>query len=841
MANQAQASTKSPCSKRARSLKQSLTAGLRVVVAGGTLMAAPWAWSAEALPKPSEQVKAPISLAMAEESVLIATRKALEEAEASAEAATQEALEPISRWSEFSPELADPEPPQAAPKNTPPTASTKPAKPESSQASKAPVKVASRPKIEAKAAAKTEPAKKFAPADFAGDIARSYAATTNEGPSRFRGLQAGVSTKKELLATWGEADETAPTKQGEVLSYKIKPFAGVDVLVEEGKVELIKVALERRESVRDLAVRLNVGKFKSAEIVDELSGDQLGVTYPEKGLLLLLAKPSDITPKATQHVTHIVLQSPDAEAFALRAEQRASNAPSARISDLKQALKCDPNNAYANWLLSKTYLETGLADSAEKVASAASKAQPKSDAYRLRWAEALHAQGEYDQAVLETRKVLDSSTAPQVVKAEALYQMGLLAAVADAPIAEKAIGFHTMAIDAADKLTNSKDAVERRRAKHLLVDAHLAVAKEISRRSYARKAEIVGQWVGRASGLSEEMIESGDGTLELRLQVAIDALEALSSLKPAKDPGPWIKEASETATKLQAANKDTMYNHRIEWQLGKAYFHALRIEHARRESDLAIKYGEQAIDHLAIGSATGEVRPEAEQLVGRLYFHLGAVYAVHKQNHAEAVQWYDKASPLLTSSSAPKTELAVPRRQGEALVSMAVSYWEEDQKPRAVELTEAGASLMEQAVAGGVLEESSLAVPYGNLSTMHKKLGAREESAKFAKLARVARASDTGSNADELKTARPATTKPRVASKSQPSTSSANTTRRTNSANQNRTGQNRAGQTRTGQQPNRKVTTSRQRTASTTNAASQQKTSSKPKSRRQSTRKTLFR
>ena len=69
----------------------------------------------------------------------------------------------------------------------------------------------------------------------------------------------------------------------------------------------------------------------------------------------------------------------------------------------------------------------------------------------------------------------------------------------------------------------------------------------------------------------------------------------------------------------------------------------------------------------------------SEQMVGTLYFQMGAVYAVHKLDHAKAVQWYDKATPLITSKR-PASELYAPRREGEMLVSMGVSYWQVENK-----------------------------------------------------------------------------------------------------------------------------------------------------------------
>ena len=76
-----------------------------------------------------------------------------------------------------------------------------------------------------------------------------------------------------------------------------------------------------------------------------------------------------------------------------------------------------------------------------------------------------------------------------------------------------------------------------------------------------------------------------------------------------------------------------------------------------------------------------------------------------------------------------------PRDQGEILVSMGVSFWETGEHEKAVSLTQQGADVMKGAVQGGYLQTGAMAIPYGNLATMHGKMGHQEQSRKFAELA----------------------------------------------------------------------------------------------------------
>ncbi len=498
----------------------------------------------------------------------------------------------------------------------------------------------------------------------------------------------------------------------------------MELLVAENIVRVVRAELSEPQIATQLAQKLKAGELEAVEILDPTADQVAAIAYPEKGMLLLVT-PADETPNAQLLATHLVLQPLDAEAFALRAENRGPVGMTSNNRDLARARRIAPENAHVQWLSAQAFLASGQAQLAATTAKQAG-------------AHALEVQGEFDPAVLETRAVIDDASAPDVVRAAAFSQMGRLASLGDAQIAEKSIGFHTKAIEIADRLTRSTDATERRLAKQILVDSHLCVAKEIARRDYARKNVVVGEWVGRASGIAEEAIERDGGSLLLRLQVARDAMAAIADIKPALDPKPWVKEAQETADALLKEHSDPLVKARIEWDLGETYYQAVRASHSRQEADQALGYGTLAIEHLSAGAEPRTTDPHSQRTVGQLYFYLGAVNAVHKQDHTEAVAWYDKAYPLLVNDER-KSDLIAPRRAGETLVSMAVSYWQQNQKPRAVELTASGAKLMESAVAAGVLDEGSLAVPYGNLATMQKELGDNAEATRYANLARGAR------------------------------------------------------------------------------------------------------
>jgi tetratricopeptide (TPR) repeat protein len=119
--------------------------------------------------------------------------------------------------------------------------------------------------------------------------------------------------------------------------------------------------------------------------------------------------------------------------------------------------------------------------------------------------------------------------------------------------------------------------------------------------------------------------------------------------------------------------------------------------------------------------------------MGRMYFSIGALYAVGRNDHTEAVHYYLQAIPLLDQPLPP--ELAEDRgRHGERMVSMGVSFWQNGNKPQAIELTLKGAKTVQAAVEAKELDDASLAVPYGNLAAMYRQLGKNPEAEKYGEL-----------------------------------------------------------------------------------------------------------
>ena len=128
--------------------------------------------------------------------------------------------------------------------------------------------------------------------------------------------------------------------------------------------------------------------------------------------------------------------------------------------------------------------------------------------------------------------------------------------------------------------------------------------------------------------------------------------------------------------------------------------------------------------------------------MGDLMFRIGILHSLQNGAHATAVTWFDKVVPLW-ENNACFTKPGDMGRLGESFVSMAISYWQVDRRDDAMDLSRTGVDLMVEAVDRQQLEERSLAVAYGNLSTMYAEEGNDEKSRTYAEMASRAEAADT--------------------------------------------------------------------------------------------------
>ena len=377
---------------------------------------------------------------------------------------------------------------------------------------------------------------------------------------------------------------------------------------------------------------------------------------------------------------------------------------------------------------------SGADEDALSAIDSAVRLDPKQRQYLLAKADTLGHLNQHSQAIGIAKEVLSTADLSPLVKAQTMNLLGdLLADCADHDY-KQAIELHLSAIKTAQPLYTDRRASVRREAKRLLVEAHLGAAGDVANGVWQQKEQTTARWILRADELAKDLIKNEAADPQLRLYVARRALDDRVAVGGKWDASDWTAFAIQDGETLIKAADDPLRREQLQWELGRALFDLAELDQLAGFNDRSLTDSKLTLEQLAAGAKHRQQTDEDVFLFGRLYAHVGMVQATHEKNHAAAVAWFDKALPLL-DRPLPASASRDLGRHGESFVAMGISYWQTGRRDDALRLTQQGVDLMAQAVAAKQLDEKALAIPYGNLATMHRQLGHSDEAHNFEEMA----------------------------------------------------------------------------------------------------------
>ena len=543
----------------------------------------------------------------------------------------------------------------------------------------------------------------------------------------FNGVTPGITVRSALQEAWGSPRQISKETGMMVHLYKVEPFTQVEVSFVEETVTSVVIRLDEAVPSKHLTQLLKLENIRPVLVSNEL-GEILGQTFPERGVLFAF-EPAEAPGRTSAKVVQIILEPVSAEAFVLRAETFLNAELGTALGDLENAVKLQPENARAHWLQARALMTLG--DNVPALASARESVRlgPTNAQYQLTLADLLGKLGQIEAGIVQAQAALENSQQRPHVAARALCLLGDLASSGPNPNYARAIEYHTQAIKTADPLAVNRHPAIRLSAKEVLIDAHLGAAHDIAWGNWNEQELAVTRWLDRASAFAEEYIENDGGSVEHRFRVAHRALAASIGLEGVLDPTEWADLALRSGQELLASVTDDAQVRQIQRQLGLALYDSVQVYQMRSEHDLAFRYGQKAVEYLEQGMMD-KTGPVENYLLARLYFRLGAIQAVGEGNHRIAIDWFDKAR-VLFDQAADHVAPDEAGRLGDTFISMGISYWEVEQRERALDLTKRGVDLIELGVNDGSLDRSALEIPYGNLAIMHRRLGQDSEADKY--------------------------------------------------------------------------------------------------------------
>ena len=496
-------------------------------------------------------------------------------------------------------------------------------------------------------------------------------------------------------------------------------------------VESIRIKLNDPVPVKQLAEQLEIDDLRTVSILDE-QGVSIGEVFPERGVVISV-KPG------TQSAVALLLEPLDAEAFVLRAEGDIEESSAHAVTDLQYAVQIDPKHARAQRLLLVLLSEQGRWREALTVAEAAEVIDPVDIWTRLKHASVLLSLGRTAEAREKVEAVKAQENIAPLVTAQTARMLGRIELAEPLPDYQKSVGNFEAAIRTATPLLTSASASIQAAARDVLLDAHLGTALAIAKGTWQQKGRVIPKWIARSETLVADSKTAGRDRDQMEIHLCRGALAAAAGSAEGVESHPWVKRLLEAREKLGASVTDPARRRQIDWEVGRGLADALTASLLRNDASDMLDNATLTAAYLESGAEQRQLSVAERREMGDLLFRIGILHSLQKGDHATAVTWFDKVVPLWDGDQS----FGDSGRIGESFVSMAISYWQVNRREDALTISRKGVELMVEAVDRKELDERSLAVAYGNLSTMHAEEGDDEQSKNYAELASRAEATGT--------------------------------------------------------------------------------------------------
>lgn len=553
-------------------------------------------------------------------------------------------------------------------------------------------------------------------------------------PASFRGVLPGKTTREEIETSWGPGEAFIREDDVKGLFWTVEPFERIEVTLDDGVVDSIRIKLAEPVALKQLATQMEIADLRTVSILDE-NGVSIGEVFPERGVVISV-KPG------TQTAMAVLLEPLDPEPFVLRAEGEIDHSSVYAVADLQYAIEIDPRHVRAHRLLLALLCEQGRWEQALAIAEAAEKLDSIDIWTQLKHADVLLAVGRASDARKKVEAVRGLDSVPPLVTAQTARMLGRVELAADPADYQQSVVHFEEAIRKATPLGTHQSKAIQKAAREVLLDAHLGTALAIARGTWQQKGRVIPKWIARSEGIVGDMDADSPDRVRLELQLCRGALAVAASSAEGVESLPWVKRLLEAREKLDDQIQDSCRRRQVDWEVGLGLADAIDASLKRGDASDMLENATLTAAYLERGAEQRELTDADRRTMGDLLFRIGILHSLQQGAHATAVTWFDKVVPLWDGNSTFKTQGEIGRL-GESFVSMAISYWQVERRDDALALSRKGVDLMVEAVDLQQLEERSLAVPYGNLSTMYAEQGNDDQSKTYAEMASRAEAAET--------------------------------------------------------------------------------------------------
>ncbi|MFM8890848.1 MAG: tetratricopeptide repeat protein, partial [Planctomycetia bacterium] len=427
-----------------------------------------------------------------------------------------------------------------------------------------------------------------------------------------------------------------------------------------------------------------------------------------------------------------------AESFVLRAEGEIDSCAAYAVADLEYAVSIDPKHLRAHRLLMVLMAEQGKWHEALELAEAAIAIDPSDVWTRMKLAGIQLALDRAEDARRTVESIQALPASVPIVGAQVERLLGRIDMATETPDYQRAVDHFAEAIRRSSALLSKRSPAVQHAAREILLDAHLGTALALAKGTWQQKARVIPKWMARSEAVVAECKAEESVRQTLELHLCRGALAVAAGSVESFDAVPWVKRLLAVRERMSETVKDPWRSRQADWEVGLGLLDALSAAQIRGDATDMVDNATLTAAYLERGGEHRELTDKERRETGDLLFRVGIMHSLQRGDHATAVTWFDRVIPMWEGN---------PRRDrdggelGESYVSMAISYWQVNRREDAMALSRRGVELMVAAVDSKQLEERSLAVVYGNLSTMYAEQGDETQAETYAEMASRAEAS----------------------------------------------------------------------------------------------------
>ena len=547
------------------------------------------------------------------------------------------------------------------------------------------------------------------------------------------GVRPGQTTLADLRQNpaFGEVQAKSQLGGYDVYTFKIPdmpdiPF--VQLLIKDGRVDVVVVNLKEPRLIDDARASFREITRDCKPILVQDTEGKFREVYPESAVSFVFKKNEEAPDKPSDEVTQIVMEPLKPDFFLVRADENrrklfAGGSIDAILADAESALRLDPQNGSAYWLLGTCEFLLENYSDALKYVSRAIQINDRVPEYHFLMMSILERTNSIDNGLRYWEAVQQICKTNPFHAAELSVLHGQLLLKKSDADCDAAIEELQKAADSLKPiLTEGRSDREKLQALELSARLYSALGSAVAAKNWTqpKEREKAFLWFNASKTVLDTAQKRDASAMILLLDLWRNASEAALAAPEETQIDGFLAGVAEKLEGVLQQNIGVLEKEMIRVKAGETFFNAFLAADTRGDAETAEADALKAYAFLEpyLQSPSNRIM----QIIGPVDYELGIYFNDH-QTHQDLAETLLARAGDSISESLTLDGSALDADQGIRLVNIGKAYWYANNRQKGLELTQRGVAAIEKAVAAGNFPKEEYRVPCQNLITIYEALG----------------------------------------------------------------------------------------------------------------------